>query len=111
MALYNTTTRQEFEDKVIKSDKYVLVDFWAQWCPPCRMMAPILEKIGADMDESIDVVKVDVEATTDNGMLAQQYEVRGIPNMKVFHGGELVKELVGARPHDVLKDELIALMK
>lgn len=111
MALYNTTTNNEFDEKVIKSEKYVLVDFWAQWCPPCRMMAPILEKVGADMDADLDVVKVDVEATTDNGTLAQKYEVRGIPNMKVFHDGKLVKELVGARPYDVLRDELITIMK
>lgn len=111
MALHNTATKDEFDEKVIKNEKYVLVDFWAQWCPPCRMMAPILDKVGEEMDETIDVVKVDIEASADNGMLAQTYGVQGIPNMKVFHKGEMVKELVGARPFEVLKGELEDIMK
>lgn len=111
MALHNTADKQEFTDKVLSSDKYVLVDFWAQWCPPCRMMAPILEATAKKMDETLDVVKVDVEASQDNGLLAQQYGVRGIPNMQVFYKGEVVKELVGARPQHVLEGELSDIMK
>ncbi|MGB3023956.1 MAG: thioredoxin [Candidatus Saccharimonadales bacterium] len=106
MALYNTTTQQEFEEKVIKSDKVVLVDFWATWCPPCRMMAPILEDTAKKMDDVLDVVKVDVEASADNGQLASKYGVQGIPNMQVFKDGQVAKELVGARPANVLHDEL-----
>lgn len=106
MALYNTTTQQEFEEKVIKSDKVVLVDFWATWCPPCRMMAPILEDTAKKMDDVLDVVKVDVEASDDNVRLAQEHGVQGIPNMQVFKGGQVAKELVGARPATMLEDEL-----
>ena len=106
MALYSTTTSAEFEDKVLKSDKVVLVDFWATWCPPCRMMAPILEATAKKMDDVLDVVKVDIEASPDNAQLAGQYGVQGIPNMQVFKSGGVVKELVGARPQNVLEGEL-----
>lgn len=110
MALHSTTTKAEFEEKVLHNDKLVLVDFWAQWCPPCRMMAPILEDTAKKMDKDIDIVKVDVEASGDNGALAANYGVRGIPNMQVFKNGTVVKELIGARPVDVLRDELSALL-
>lgn len=106
MAIINTTTDKEFETNVIKSDKVVLVDFWAQWCPPCRMMAPILENVAKKMDDEVEVVKVDVEASPDNGQLAAKYGVQGIPNMQIFKGGSVVDELVGMRPQAVLEDEL-----
>lgn len=106
MALFTTTTQTEFEQKVLHSKKLVLVDFWAQWCPPCRAMAPILEAVAKKMDSEVDIVKVDVEASPDNGMLAQRYGVQGIPNMQVFKAGEVVDELVGMRPQMVLEDEL-----
>ncbi len=111
MALYSTTTQKEFEEKVLKNDKLVLVDFWAVWCPPCRMMAPILETLGKKLDDKLDIVKVNVEESADNGQLAAQYGVQGIPNMQVFRGGQVVKELVGARPQHVLEGELEPLMK
>lgn len=98
MALINTTTRQEFEDKVLQSDKVVLVDFWAQWCPPCRMMAPALETVASTMHKDADVVKVDIEASDDNNRLAGEYGVRGIPNMQIFKNGKVVQELVGLQP-------------
>lgn len=106
MALFNTTTNDEFDQKVLKSDKLVLVDFWAEWCPPCRAMAPTLHKIGDDMDKSLDVVKVDIEATQDNAQLAGQYEVRSIPNMLVFKNGKVVDTLIGMMPELALVDAL-----
>lgn len=98
MSLYNTTTREEFEEKVLKSDKVVLVDFWAPWCPPCRMMTPVLETIASTMHKAADVVKVDIEASNDNNQLAGEYGVRGIPNMQLFKDGKVVQELVGLQP-------------
>lgn len=106
MALIVTTTRQEFEEKVLKSDKVVLVDFWAQWCPPCRAMAPTLEEVAKGMDAEVDVVKVDIEATADNTMLASEYEVRSIPNMNVFKGGKVVDTIIGMVPQSSLETTL-----
>lgn len=109
MALYNTTTRLEFDEKVLQNTNLVLVDFWAQWCPPCRMMAPILESIAKTMD-GVDVVKIDVEASADNSQLASEHGVQGIPNMQVYKGGTLVKELIGARPQAILEQELQSVL-
>lgn len=106
MALINTTTNTDFTNKVIKSDKVVLVDFWAQWCMPCRMMAPILENVADKMGKEVDVVKVDVEASQDNGMLAGKYGVQGIPNMQVFKDGKVVAQIIGMRPQAALEQEL-----
>lgn len=109
MALYNTTTKQEFDEKVLKNDRPVLVDFWAPWCPPCRAMAPILQMI-AD-ETNFDVVKIDTEASQDNARLAMEYRVQGIPNMKVFKDGVMVEEIVGMRPKQTLIDALEKAVK
>lgn len=106
MAIYNTTTRKEFEEKVLKSKKVVLVDFWAQWCPPCRAMAPVLEMTARRLEDNVDIIKVDVEATADNNQLAAEYRVQGIPNMKIFKDGEMVEEIVGMRPQPALEGAL-----
>lgn len=106
MAIINTTTGAEFNEKVLDSDKVVLVDFWAGWCMPCRAMAPILHNVAEKMDKDVDVVKVDVEATQDNGMLAGQYGVQGIPNMQIFKGGKVVDQIVGMRPQAAVEQAL-----
>jgi thioredoxin 1 len=106
MALYTTTTREEFEEKVLKSKKVVCVDFWAQWCPPCRAMAPILEKVAEQTDADVDVVKVDTEASRDNAFLASEYQVRSIPNMNIFKDGEVVDTIIGMVPQNVLEATL-----
>lgn len=106
MALINTNTEKEFEEKVKQSKKVVLVDFWADWCPPCVAMAPILHDIAESMDLQLDVVKVDIEASFDNRQLAMDHGVQGIPNMLVYKGGEVVDQLIGMRPKEVLQDEL-----
>ncbi len=109
MALYNITTKQEFEDKVLKSDKIVLVDFWAKWCPPCVAMTPALVSVADKLDDTTDVVKVNIEASADNNMLAGDHGVQSIPNMVVFKGGKEVDRIIGMVPEPVLSDTLSAV--
>ncbi len=111
MALYNITTAQEFDEKVLRSSKVVLVDFWAEWCPPCRAMAPILHDIADELDKVADIVKVDIEATADNGQLAGAYGVQSIPNMPIFKDGKEVERLVGMAPKVHLADMLQQIAK
>jgi len=106
MALVNTITEKDFEANTVENEKVAIVDFWAGWCAPCRMMAPVLESIASDMDDRVDVVKVDIEASAENQKLSNQYEVQSIPNLKIFKGGKMVKELIGYRTKDMLLAEL-----
>ena len=109
MALYNITTKQEFDDKVLKSDKVVLVDFWAQWCPPCRAMAPTLVSLAKKLDDTTDIVKVNIEDSQDNNALATEHQVQSIPNMVVYKGGKQVDNIIGMVPEPVLSDMLTAV--
>lgn len=108
MAVATVGSKQEFAEKVLASDKVVLVDFWAAWCQPCRMMSPILDNVAKKLGTDVEIVKVNIEESADNGQLAQEYGVQGIPNMQVFKGGKVVDELIGMRPQMVLEDELKA---
>jgi len=89
----------EFEEKVLKSDKPVLVDFWAEWCAPCRMIAPALDEISQEMGDRIKVVKVNVD---DNPATPAQYGVRGIPALMIVRNGEVIAQQVGAAPKATL---------
>jgi len=93
----------DFENNVIRSDIPVLVDFWAPWCGPCIRMSPILEEISDELNGKIKIVKVDVDENFD---LAQKFDIRGIPNMKLFKNGTVVKEMLGMRPKDILLAEV-----
>ena len=96
-------TDASFNEAVLHSDKPVLVDFWATWCGPCRMVAPVLEEIAAEHKDKITVAKLDVDA---NPATARDYQVLSIPTLMVFKGGEKVKEIVGARPKAALVKDL-----
>lgn len=111
MALYNTTTKQEFQDKVLNSDKVVLVDFWAEWCPPCRAMSPALISLADKLDDTTDVVKVNIEESADNNMLAGEHGVRSIPNMIVYKGGKPVDNIIGMVSEPTLRERLISAAK
>jgi thioredoxin 1 len=110
MATYNRTAK-DFAETVLKSDKVVLVDFWAPWCVPCQMMAPVLEEISVDADlkDRLEVSKVDTEVP-ENQVLAYTYQIQSIPNMKVFYKGEVVGEFIGLRSKGQLKGELLQVL-
>lgn len=84
-----------FEQDVLNSDQIVVVDFWAEWCGPCRQIAPALEEIGTEMDGKVTVAKVNIDESPDT---PSKYGVRGIPTLMMFKGGELVASKTGALP-------------
>lgn len=103
MGTTKAVTDDTFESVVLKSDKPVLVDYWAEWCGPCRQVAPVLEAIATEHAGKLDIVKLNVD---DNPLTAQKYGILNIPTLGVFSGGEVVKELVGARSKSALEREL-----
>jgi thioredoxin 1 len=98
-----TVTDATFDAEVLKSDKPVLVDFWATWCGPCRQVAPILEQIAEEHGDKLTIAKLDVDV---NQQTAAAYNVISIPQLNVYKGGELVKTITGARPKAALLREL-----
>ncbi len=103
-----TVTDDTFEDEVIKAGTPVLVDFWADWCAPCKMIAPIVEQLADEYDGSVRFAKLDVDA---NPKTPMTYGIRGIPTLLIFDDGKPVGQIVGAVPKSALKkriDEAIA---
>lgn len=102
MANLENVNNDNFEDSVIKSDRPVIVDFWAEWCGPCKALAPVLDEIASEVGENAKVVKVNVDEA---GEIAQKYGIRGIPTLIFFKEGEVKSTLVGNQPKaEILKN-------
>ncbi|MBI5815063.1 MAG: thioredoxin [Nitrospinae bacterium] len=97
-------TDGDFDEKVVKSDKLTVVDFWAEWCAPCRMIAPAIEDLAKEYSGKVNVGKLNVD---ENGQTATRYGIRSIPTLLFFKGGQIVKQVVGVKS----KGELSELIK
>jgi len=107
MSAARSVTDATFQDDVLNSEKTILVDFWAEWCGPCRAVGPILDQIAVEHADKIEVVKLNVD---ENPQTAAKYQITSIPAMKVYQGGEVVKTVIGAKPKPALEADLAAYM-
>jgi thioredoxin 1 len=103
MSNAKAVTDASFDADVLQSDTPILVDFWAEWCGPCRAVGPILDQIADEHGDKIEVVKLNVD---DNPQIAAKYMITSIPALKVYKGGEVVKTIIGAKPKAALEKDL-----
>lgn len=107
MSQARAVTDATFEQEVLKADKTVLVDFWAEWCGPCRAVGPILDQIAVENADKIEILKLNVD---ENPRTAAKYQITSIPAMKVYQKGEVVKTVIGAKPKPALEHDLAAYL-
>ena len=103
----NTFTDQNFKSEVLDSKIPVLVDFWAEWCGPCKMLGPIVEKLAQDYSGKLKVGKLNVD---DNSEISQEYGIQGIPTIILFKNGQMAKQMVGYQPEDKLKSAVDSIL-
>ena len=108
-SLVITVTDDTFQELVLSSSfgKAILVDFWAQWCPPCHLLSPVLDEIAAELSDKLTVAKVNVD---ENQVIAQRYGILAMPTLSLFRNGEIISQVVGARPKRRLLADLSALL-
>ncbi len=99
--LIKSVTESTFEAEVLKASSAVLVDFWAEWCGPCKMIAPVLDELATELDGQLKIAKVDVDAEAG---LAAQYGITAIPTLLIFKGGQIVDQMRGAKSKRVIRD-------
>ena len=103
MALIGDVTDQDFEERVLGSERPVLVDFWAEWCVPCHMVSPVVEEIGRDKGDALQVAKLNIDENPD---VTRKYGVMSIPTLMLFKDGREIARVVGARGKDALLKEI-----
>jgi thioredoxin 1 len=96
-------TDSTFDTEVLQSDKPVVVDFWAEWCGPCRMVSPILEELSVEHGDKISFVKLNVD---ENPQVAASYRITSIPTLNVYSAGQVVKQIIGAKPKSAIMGDL-----
>jgi thioredoxin 1 len=101
------TTSNSWEQDVLQAEGPVVVDFWAEWCGPCRLVSPILDEIQSEHPDKITILKLNVDENPD---LAMKYQITSIPAMKVFQGGEVKQTIIGAKPKFALEQDLAAFI-
>jgi len=103
MSTATDVTDATFAEEVLNSKQTIMVDFWAEWCGPCKAVSPILDQIAAEHADKIKIVKLNVD---DNPQMARKYQITSIPAMKVFRNGEVVKTVIGAKPKPAIEADL-----
>lgn len=102
-----TLTDANFEQEVLKSDKPVLVDFWAEWCGPCKMVSPAVTQLAEELKDHLKVGKLNVD---ENPKITQAYQIFSIPSLKVYKGGKVIGEMVGASPKPVIEKTIKSIL-
>lgn len=102
-----TLTDQNFDSEVLNSDKPFLVDFWAEWCGPCKMVSPAVTQIAEELKDHLKVGKLNVDENPDSSM---KYQILSIPSLKVFKSGKIIGEIVGAAPKSVIEQKLKSIL-